>query len=72
FRPLESTLHIIRTVKDLYPGEFEFHPEYFDKIMGTGRVRNALIQGVKVNLITEGFQKELKEFAEARKKYLLY
>ncbi len=72
FRPFECTLNIIRTVKDLYPGEFEFYSEYFDKIMGTGRVRNALIQGVKVDLITEGFQKELKEFAEIRKKYLLY
>ncbi|HOI45455.1 MAG TPA: DUF1343 domain-containing protein, partial [Candidatus Aminicenantes bacterium] len=35
FRSFESALHIIRTIRDMYPASFEFHEDYFDKIMGT-------------------------------------
>ncbi len=72
YRPFESTLHIIATIKTLYPDEFKFHPEYFDNIMGTSKVREALKRGDRVEEIIESYQAELDNFSELRKPYLLY
>lgn len=72
FRSFESALHIIRTILDTYPAHFEFHKDYFDKIMGTSRIREALEKGVAVRDIMEGLGEELGRFAETRKPYLLY
>lgn len=72
YRPLATTLHIIKTIRDSYPGKFEFHAKYFDKIMGTSSVRTALEAGKAVNEIVAGFEAGLKGFEERRKPYLLY
>lgn len=72
YRPFEFTLHIITTIKNLYPDEFRFHAEYFDKIMGTSKVREALERDDRVEEIIEGYQAELDRFSEFRKPYLLY
>ncbi len=72
FRPFETTLHIIQTVRDMYPGEFAFHPDYFDKIMGTDRVRKSLEDGVSVRTIIDGLAGGLAAFSELRRPYLLY
>jgi uncharacterized protein YbbC (DUF1343 family) len=72
FRPLETTLQIIKTIRDMYPDKFEFHEKYFDKIMGTSKVRLALEKGASVKNIVAGFAPGLAQFAEARKPYLLY
>lgn len=72
FEPLKCTLYIIETIKKIYPEEFEFHPEYFDKIMGTRLVREALIQGLAVPEIIQGFQPDIETFRKLRTEYLLY
>jgi uncharacterized protein YbbC (DUF1343 family) len=72
YRPLETALHIIKTIRDIYPGKFEFHPDYFDKVMGTVKVREALEKGVAVGEIVAGFKPGLEKFFEKRKPYLLY
>jgi len=72
YKPFESTLHIIKTVMDLYPDEFRFHKEYFDKIMGTSKVREALERGDKVKDMIRRYQRELDIFSKLRKPYLLY
>lgn len=72
YRPFESSLYIIKTIKDMYPGQFKFHNEYIDKIMGTQKVREALERGVDVEEIIKSCSQELKNFAELRKPYLLY
>jgi uncharacterized protein YbbC (DUF1343 family) len=72
FQPWESTIHIIQTIMQMYPEDFKFHPEYFDKIMGTARVRTSLLQGIPADNIAAEFQADIEEFAEKRKKYLLY
>lgn len=56
----------------MYPGTFSFHPEYFDKIMGTAKVRLALEKGVPVAEVVRGFEPGLQEFETLRKAYLLY
>lgn len=73
YRPLATTLWIIKTVKEMYPEKFSFYPEYFDKIMGTNRVRLALEKGrPSLEELLISFEQEVKRFAEERRPYLLY
>jgi len=72
YRPFETSLHIIKTVMDMYPNHFQFHQEYFDKIMGTSKIREALEEGVDVKEIVKSYAQQLNIFSELRKSYLLY
>jgi uncharacterized protein YbbC (DUF1343 family) len=72
YRSFESSLHIIKTVMNMYPGHFKFHDEYIDKIMGTSKARQALEKGIDVKNIIKSYQQDLDSFAELRKPYLLY
>ncbi len=72
FRPLAMTLHVIKTVLESYPDKFQFQEDYFDKIMGTDKVRKALLKGESVQDIIRGFEKGLEEFGALRRPYLLY
>jgi uncharacterized protein YbbC (DUF1343 family) len=56
----------------MYPDAFAFHPEYFDKVMGTASVRTALEAGTAVTTILANMQPGLDAFAALRKPYLLY
>ncbi len=72
YRPFESSLYIIKTIKNMYPSFFEFHTRYMDKIMGTSEVREALEQGVDIKDIVKSHQEDLNNFHKLRKSYLLY
>jgi uncharacterized protein YbbC (DUF1343 family) len=72
YRPFDTTLFIIKAIMDIYPDSFAFHGEYFDRIMGTSRVRVALEKGVAVEDIIKGFEEELHDFSQSRKSYSLY
>ncbi len=72
YRPFETALQAIRTLRDMYPADFEFHPDYFDKVVGTAKVRNALEAGQGVREIVAAYEKDLIAFAETRRRYLLY
>lgn len=72
YRSLETTLHIIKTIRDMDPGKFQFHEKYFDKIMGTATVRKAIEAGTGVSEIVAGWAGGLAKFAELRKPFLLY
>jgi len=72
YRPFETALQIVKTIREMYPDRFEFHADYFDKVMGTSKVREALEKGLEVAEIVKAYEPGLKAFAEARKPYLLY
>lgn len=72
YRPFETALHIIRTIMGMYPNDFRFETEYFDKIMGSPDIRRALERGVQVDRIVQSYQKELESFMRVRENYLLY
>jgi uncharacterized protein YbbC (DUF1343 family) len=72
YRSFDTSLFIIKAVMDIYPGSFTFHGEYFDKIMGTSKVREALEKGMAVEDILKGYEKELQNFSQLRKPFLLY
>lgn len=72
FRSFAATLHILRTLIDMHPDEFHFYEEYFDKIMGTSRVRKDLESGRRVEYILAEIEEEVAAFSERRRSYLLY
>ncbi len=72
FRSFEAFLQVVEAIRDMAPGKFEFHKDYFDKVMGTSRVREALEAGKPVRAILDGLKPELDAFLELRKPYLLY
>lgn len=55
---------------DMYPEKFEFHVDYFDKIMGNSDIRLALESGQSPEKIVMELQPDLKEFDKLRQKYL--
>ncbi len=72
YRSFGTALEIIRTVRDMYPDKFAFHKDYFDKVAGTAKVREALEAGTPVRAILDSFEPGLAAFRELRKDYLLY
>jgi len=72
FRPFLTALWIMATIKQMYPDRFEFHPDYFDKIMGNSDVRLALEAGRSPEEIVRELKPGLEEFARLRQPYLLY
>ena len=72
YRPVETTLAVIKTIREMYPDKFLFHADYFDQVMGTAMVREALEGGRTVKDIVAGWQPGLRAFDKLRKSYLLY
>ena len=72
YRPFETALHVVKTIREMYPDKFQFHADYFDRVMGTAKVRRALEQGMDVQDIVRSYKEGLTRFAEDRTPYLLY
>ena len=72
FQPLLTTLSIIQVVRETYPDDFAFHTTYFDKIMGTNKVRDALESGERAAVITAEYIEKIAAFSDDRKSFLLY
>lgn len=72
FEPVNCTLAILETVRRIYPTKFQFHASYFDNVLGTPGVREALAAGKPAAEIVAGFARGLAEFAQLRSSYLLY
>lgn len=72
YRSVKTALHVIRTVRDLYPDSFRFHDAYFDRILGTSRVREGLDAGAEVEALLAFCREQVEEFAKLRSAYLLY
>ena len=72
YRPFEAALHVVNTIREMYPDKFEFHADYFDKVMGTAKVRESLEKGLTVAEMVKGYEPGLRAFSEARRQYLLY
>jgi uncharacterized protein YbbC (DUF1343 family) len=72
FNSFETSLHVIKMIKDLYPDRFSFHEDYFDSIMGTSKIRRGIEQGREVKEIIDSYAQDLTQFSEMREAYLLY
>ena len=72
YRSFAVMLHTLRVLSQRYPHDFRFHDEYFDRLMGSARVRQQLQSGVPVEIILDGCEQERRPFAQRRRPYLLY
>lgn len=78
YKPVETGLHILKTIHDMYPEDFVFRAEnssgisFFDNLIGNGWVREAIESGSSVKEIQKQWKHELKDFEKLRKDYLLY
>lgn len=72
YRSISTTLQLLQTVKKLYGAKLELHDRYFDKVMGTSSVREALLRDEPVDKIVASWKPGLDEFAKLRQPYLLY
>ncbi|WP_235821701.1 exo-beta-N-acetylmuramidase NamZ domain-containing protein [Gottfriedia acidiceleris] len=73
FEAVPTGLHIIKTIYDMYPNDFQFlSNNYFDKLIGNDWVRPMILEGASVAEIMNKYQKDLDEFKKVRKKYLMY
>ncbi|MFC4736968.1 exo-beta-N-acetylmuramidase NamZ domain-containing protein [Bacillus daqingensis] len=73
FQPVETGLHIVQTMLELYPNEFEFlGTNFFDNLIGNSYVRENLLNGVPADEIISKWQDELDDFMDVRADYLLY
>ncbi len=69
---VNTTLAMLAVVKQLYGDKLEFHADYFDKVLGTASVREALERGEPPAQIVARFKPGLDDFARLRAPYLLY
>jgi uncharacterized protein YbbC (DUF1343 family) len=72
YNSVNTTLAILSVIKALYGDKLEFHDQYFDRVLGTSSVREALERGEPVEKIVADFKPGLDEFAKLRAPYLLY
>lgn len=78
FSPFETGLHLVKTIHDLYPNEFEFRAEdakgisFFDLLVGNGWIRDDITEGRTVKEMKRKWEDDLKEFKKIRKNYLMY
>jgi uncharacterized protein YbbC (DUF1343 family) len=79
FRPLPAGLHVVATVKQMYPQHFAWlagswegsHP-HIDLLMGTDLVRRRIDAGAGIDEITCDWDEQCTAFAETSGPYRLY
>ncbi|KKI93155.1 hypothetical protein WQ54_04660 [Bacillus sp. SA1-12] len=73
FKAVPTGLHIIKTIHDLYPDDFEFlAANNFSRLIGNDWIRKMIQEGASVSDIVKNYQDDLKRFKKIREQYLLY
>lgn len=73
FEAVPTGLHIIKTIHDMYPDDFQFlAANNFSLLIGNDWVRTMILEGATVADIMNEYQDEQDEFKKVRKEYLIY
>lgn len=72
FNAVEFGVYLIYSLLKLYPENFKFKNEYFDKLAGTDKLRKDLLAGKTPSAIIKSWESEINKFKSIRKNYLLY
>ncbi|HEY65308.1 MAG TPA: DUF1343 domain-containing protein [Caldilineae bacterium] len=79
YKPIQAGLHIIATVRKMYPERFawrptswEGRPPHFDLLAGNAWIREALEAGESVESIASRWGEDVRAFIEARQPFLIY
>jgi uncharacterized protein YbbC (DUF1343 family) len=71
FESVKFGIELVKAIYDLYPGKAKFISS-FDRLSGDEQIRESIIKGKSPEKIFASWSKELNEFLQVRKKYLLY
>jgi uncharacterized protein YbbC (DUF1343 family) len=72
FDALRTWLHVIHTIRHLYPDQFDWHGAFFDKLIGKPEPRSQIDAGIAIDDMIAGWATTVRDFAERRRPYLLY
>jgi len=72
FNAIDFGIKLICALYQLYPKEFQFRTDHFDKLIGCEYTREMITDGIHPDSIINSWQKKLDQFKEKRKSYLLY
>jgi len=65
-------IDLVIAVYELFPQKEKFFTPFFDKLAGTKKLREQIIEGKTAVEIKQSWQEDLTAFKQIRKKYLLY
>jgi uncharacterized protein YbbC (DUF1343 family) len=71
-RPVTVGLHVVATLRTLFPDHFAWRLPHFDRLMGTDQVRQQLEAGLPVSEIVAGWAGDLAAFEKQRREILIY
>lgn len=71
YQPVETGLHIVKTIHDLYPEDVTL-TSFFDNLIGNGWIRQGIENGMTVDEMKAQWEEDLEAFKEVRENYLLY
>ncbi|MGM9920972.1 MAG: exo-beta-N-acetylmuramidase NamZ domain-containing protein [Bhargavaea sp.] len=71
YKPVETGLHIVKTIHDLYPEDVTL-TNFFDNLIGNGWIRQGIENGMTVEEMKAEWEEDLEAFKEVRETYLLY
>ena len=72
FQPVLTGLHILQQIQKLWPAEFRIDRQSFGRLMGSGSVFDALMNGERPDSIVAQWQGKLDKFRVLSSRYLLY
>ncbi len=72
FESVKFGIKLVSALHKLYPNEFKFRDDSFDRLAGDKSIRQKINEGLSSDEIIQSYQAELNDFKEIRKKYLLY
>jgi uncharacterized protein YbbC (DUF1343 family) len=72
FRPYLTGIMLIQYFYQINTEKFEWREKHFDRLCGTDKIRNFIIERKKINEIKKWLDKDLEPFLPIRNKYLLY
>lgn len=72
FRPIETTLYLLREILNMHPDEVEFRDEAFDRLAGNSWIRRMLLETRAPDAVADRWGDDLEAFRQTREKHLLY
>ncbi|MCB0748564.1 MAG: DUF1343 domain-containing protein, partial [Ignavibacteriae bacterium] len=72
FKPIDFTVNLIYTFHKLYPQKFTFRESSIDRLWGSDNFRKDILADKTPKEIIESYQKDLENFKQVRKDFLLY
>ncbi len=71
-RPVTLGLHLIAALRRLFPAEFQWNAEHFDRLIGKERVREQIEHGDTADAMASEWRQEQTEFRARRAPCLIY